>query len=142
LKNKDHPDLLVQLDVFDEQKESDESQVSPNSTGIDLSSPLEVFDAILRQIADSPQEVPFLCILQHLLRIESKEPISDLIWDAAERLVHRATLVESRDDALRLLKAPSHAKSLHKLKGKDKFLLAISEFRTLCDNFTWGPALP
>ena len=110
--------MVVQLDVFDEQKESDESQISPAASGIDLSSPLEVFDAILRQIYDTPQEVPFLSILQHLLRIDPKEPISDLIWDSAERLVHRAILLESRDDALRLLKAPSHSKSMHKLKGK------------------------
>ncbi|CAG7729172.1 unnamed protein product, partial [Allacma fusca] len=116
-KSKEHADLVVQLDVFDEQKESDESQVPPTASGIDLSSPLEVFDAILRQISDTPQEVPFLSILQHLLRIDPKEPISDMIWDSAERLVHRATLLESRDDALRLLKAPSHSKSMHKLKG-------------------------
>jgi len=108
---------MVQLDVFDEQRESDESQLSPVLTNIDLSSPLEVFDAILRQIADSPQEIPFLSILQHLLRIDPKEPISDLIWDAAERLVHRATLLETKNDALRLLKAPSQSKSLQKIKG-------------------------
>lgn len=103
--------------MFDEQRESDESQSAPALTGIDLNSPLEVFYAILRQISDSPQEIPFLCILQHLLRIDAKEPISDLIWDAAERLVHRATLLESRDDALRILKSPSRSKSLQKIKG-------------------------
>lgn len=109
--------MVVQLDVFDEQRESDESQSTPALTGIDLNSPLEVFYAILRQISDSPQEIPFLCILQHLLRIDAKEAISDLIWDAAERLVHRATLLESRDDALRILKTPSRSKSLQKIKG-------------------------
>ncbi|CAL8104840.1 unnamed protein product [Orchesella dallaii] len=116
-RHKDSSDLVVQLDVFDEQRESDESQTTPALSGIDLSSPLEVFYAILRQISDSPQEIPFLCILQHLLRIDAKEPISDLIWDAAERLVHRATLLESRDDALRILKSPSRSKSLQKIKG-------------------------
>lgn len=116
-RHRESSDLVVQLDVFDEQRESDESQSAPTITGIDLSSPLEVFYAILRQISDSPQEIPFLCILQHLLRIDPKEPISDLIWDAAERLVHRATLLESRDDALRLLKSPSRSKSLQKIKG-------------------------
>ena len=117
-RNKEDSDLIVQLDVFDEQKESDESQIDPNSNGIDLSSPLEVFDAIVRQIADTPQEIPFLCILQHLLRIEGKEAISDIIWDTAERLVHRATLLESAEDARSLFKTQSHAKSLSKLKGK------------------------
>lgn len=122
-RSKQHSDLIVQLDVFDEQKESDESQGDSNAIGIDLSSPLEVFEEILRQIADTPQEIPFLCILQHLLRIESKEAISDIIWDTAERLVHRATLLESRKDALTLLNAQGHSKSLSKLKGKKKRLL-------------------
>lgn len=59
------------------------------------------------QVAETPQEIPFLSILQHLLRIDPKEAISDIIWDTAERLVHRATLLENREDAARLLRAPS-----------------------------------
>ncbi|XP_021954414.1 FH2 domain-containing protein 1 isoform X2 [Folsomia candida] len=121
-KKKDCSDLAVQIDVFDEQRESDESQLSPTLlNNIDLSSPLEVFDAILRQIADTPLEIPFLSILQHLLRIDHKEPISDLIWDAAERLVHRATLLETKSDALRLI-SPSHQSklSLNKPKGGER----------------------
>lgn len=58
-------------------------------------------------MAETPQEIPFLSILQHLLRIDPKEAISDIIWDTAERLVHRATLLENREDAARLLRAPS-----------------------------------
>lgn len=58
-------------------------------------------------MADTPQEIPFLSILQHLLRIDSKEAISDIIWDTAETLVHRATLLENREDSGRLLRAPS-----------------------------------
>lgn len=45
--------------------------------------------------------------MQHLLRIDPKEAVSDIIWDTAERLVHRATLLENREDAARLLRAPS-----------------------------------
>ncbi|XP_063697263.1 FH2 domain-containing protein 1 isoform X2 [Culicoides brevitarsis] len=101
------PDLGVQLDVFDEQRECDESQSLQGPDGINLSSHLDVFYAILRQVADTPQEIPFLSILQHLLRIDPKEPISDIIWDATETLVHRATLIENRDDAAKLLKTPS-----------------------------------
>lgn len=62
---------------------------------------------IAYQVAETPQEIPFLSILQHLLRIDPKEAVSDIIWDTAERLVHRATLLENRDDAARLLRAPS-----------------------------------
>lgn len=101
------PDLGVQLDVFDEQRECDESQSLQGPDGINLNSHLDVFYAILRQVADTPQEVPFLSILQHLLRIEPKEPISDIIWDTTETLVHRATLIENREDAAKLLRTPS-----------------------------------
>ncbi|KAG5872481.1 hypothetical protein JTB14_012115 [Gonioctena quinquepunctata] len=101
------PELAVQLDVFDEQRESDDTQNLQGPHGVDLNSPLDVFYAILKQVAETPQEIPFLSILQHLLRIDSKEPVSDIIWDTAERLVHRATLLENRDDAARLLRAPS-----------------------------------
>uniref|UniRef100_A0A6P7FXL9 Uncharacterized protein LOC114335214 n=1 Tax=Diabrotica virgifera virgifera TaxID=50390 RepID=A0A6P7FXL9_DIAVI len=101
------PELAVQLDVFDEQRESDDAQSLQGPHGVDLNSPLDVFYAILKQVAETPQEIPFLSILQHLLRIDTKEPISDIIWDTAERLVHRATLLENREDSARLLRAPS-----------------------------------
>uniref|UniRef100_A0A336JWL9 CSON001319 protein n=1 Tax=Culicoides sonorensis TaxID=179676 RepID=A0A336JWL9_CULSO len=101
------PDLGVQLDVFDDQRECDESQSLQGPDGINLNSHLDVFYAILRQVADTPQEIPFLSILQHLLRVDPKEPISDIIWDTTETLVHRATLIENRDDAAKLLKTPS-----------------------------------
>lgn len=58
-------------------------------------------------MADTPQEIPFLSILQHLLKIDPKEPVSDIVWDTAETLVHRATLLETREDAAKLLRAPS-----------------------------------
>lgn len=59
------------------------------------------------QVSDTPQEIPFLSILQHLLKIDPKEAVSDIVWDTAETLVHRATLLESREDAAKLLRAPS-----------------------------------
>ncbi|CAG9858239.1 unnamed protein product [Phyllotreta striolata] len=101
------PELAVQLDVFDEQRENDDSQSLQGPHGVDLNSPLDVFYAILKQVAETPQEIPFLSILQHLLRIDPKEPVSDIIWDTAERLVHRATLLENREDSARLLRTPS-----------------------------------
>uniref|UniRef100_W8B9K4 Inverted formin-2 n=1 Tax=Ceratitis capitata TaxID=7213 RepID=W8B9K4_CERCA len=100
-------DIIVQLDVFDEQRECDEAQSLQGPNGINLNSHLDVFYAILRQVADTPQEVPFLSILQHLLRIDPKEAISDVIWDTTEKLVHRATLLESHEDSVRLLRSPS-----------------------------------
>ena len=105
---------------------------------------------IVLQVLDTPQEVPFLSILQHLLRIDPKEPIrywyennyiiiminivlssiwtlkrnwffccSDMIWDTAERLVNRSTLIENSEDAKKIMRAPSKHKSLHRLKSMD-----------------------
>ncbi|XP_017782508.1 PREDICTED: inverted formin-2 [Nicrophorus vespilloides] len=105
------PELAVQLDVFDEQRDSDDAQSLQGPHGVDLNSPLDVFYATLKQVAETPQEIPFLRILQHMLRIDPKEALSDVIWDTAERLVHRATLMESREDAARLLSSPSHQSS-------------------------------
>jgi len=117
------PDLRVQLDVFEEQKESDESQTN-GPHDVDLSSHLDVFYTVYNRVQDTPQEIPFLSILQHLLRIDPKEPVSDIIWDTAETLVHRATLMESKADSERLLRAPSQHKSLHRLKSMDGGLRA------------------
>ncbi|XP_065359241.1 formin-J [Calliphora vicina] len=103
-------DIIVQLDVFDEQRECDEAQSLQGPNGINLNSHLDVFYAILRQVADTPQEVPFLSILQHLLRIEPKEPVSDVIWDTTEKLVHRATLLENHEDSVRLLRTTTAQK--------------------------------
>ncbi|ALC44102.1 form3 [Drosophila busckii] len=99
-------DIILQLDVFVEHQECDEE--APE--GINLNSHLDVFYAILRQVADKPQEAPFLSILQHLLRIDPKDPLIDVIWDTTERLVHRATLLESTDDAHRLQRQQSTQK--------------------------------
>lgn len=93
--------------MFDEQRECDEAQSLQGPDGINLNSHLDVFYRIYSQVADTPQEIPFLSILQHLLRIDPKEPISDIIWDTAETLVHRATLLENREDSTRLLRSPS-----------------------------------
>lgn len=41
--------ILVQLDVFDEQKTNDEDQL-PGVKGVDLNSPLDVFHAIFKQV--------------------------------------------------------------------------------------------
>ncbi|XP_065351487.1 uncharacterized protein LOC135946924 isoform X2 [Cloeon dipterum] len=111
-------ELRVQLDVFSEQKEGDEAATRTDgslSSAVDLNSHLDVFYVILNQVVDTPQEIPFLNILQHLLSVDPKEASSDIIWDAAETLVYRATLLESREEASRLLGA--HARSQPKLQA-------------------------
>lgn len=78
------------------------------------------------KVADTPQEIPFLSILQHLLRIDHREAVSDIIWDTAERLVHRATLLEGREEANRLLRSPSLQSHKHPLCGSRKQSLNTS----------------
>ncbi|XP_035782128.1 serine/arginine repetitive matrix protein 2-like isoform X2 [Anopheles albimanus] len=101
------PDIASQIEVFDEQQECDVAQSLQEPNGIDLNSHLDVFNAILAQVAGTPQATPFLSILQHLLQIDPKEQISDIVWDTAETLVHRATLLEDKESSARLLRAPS-----------------------------------
>lgn len=46
------PDVSVQLDVFDDQRETDEELTNHGPPGIDLSSHVDVFYAILGQVSD------------------------------------------------------------------------------------------
>ena len=64
------PDLHVQLDVFEEQRESDDTQTD-GPHDVDLSCHLDVFYCVFNRVQDTPQEIPFLSILQHLLRYSS-----------------------------------------------------------------------
>lgn len=45
------PDLAAQIDVFDEQFKSDETEHQLEYKGVDLDSPLDVFYAILKQVS-------------------------------------------------------------------------------------------
>lgn len=94
--------ILVQLDVFDEQKSNDEDQL-PGVKGVDLNNPLDVFHAIFKQISDTPQEICFLTTLQHMLKIDPSDENSNLIWQTVETLISRATLIENKDDSQKLL---------------------------------------
>ncbi|XP_065578323.1 FH2 domain-containing protein 1-like isoform X2 [Artemia franciscana] len=120
-------DVLVQLDVFDEQRDSDESQFS-GPEGVDLSSPLDVFHAVFRQVADTPQEMTFLNILQHLLRIDMRENISDMIWDTAETMIHKVTLLDSVEERQKLIRSTSYGNIPNKFVPKYKG----GETRCLC----------
>ena len=43
------PDLTTQLDVFDQYRSNDDEQLGP--AGLDLSSPLDVFHAVHKQVS-------------------------------------------------------------------------------------------
>ncbi|KAG8230022.1 hypothetical protein J437_LFUL008463, partial [Ladona fulva] len=116
-------DLCVQLDVFEEQRESDECQ-HLGQDGLDLNSHLDIFYAILRMVSETPQEANFLGILQHLLRLDPRGDAgggAGLAWETAETLVHRASLIEGADDASRLLHRPPPAPACcNCLRGESK----------------------
>lgn len=90
--------------MFDEQRECDESQSLQGLDGVNLNSHLDIFYAIFRQVVDTPHEIRFLHILQHLLRIDSNDPIRDCIWSTLEILTHRTTLIEKESDSERILR--------------------------------------
>ena len=115
-------DLLTKLDTLKEQNESNEAQ-NEELHGVNLNSHSEVFNLILENVTDTPQEKAFLSILQHLLRIDPKEPMSDQIWNTIEKLVHRASLLENKSDSEVLLRKISQQKNLNRLKsiGKSQF---------------------
>lgn len=53
-ENSPEEDLKVQLDVFDEQKASDDEQLPQSTTeGLDLSSHADIFAAIIKQVGSN-----------------------------------------------------------------------------------------
>ncbi|KAL4230469.1 FH2 domain-containing protein 1 [Mactra antiquata] len=101
ISDKDQ-NLTVQLDLFDEHKDTDDEQL-PGAKGIDLTSPLDVFHSIFKQVDNTPQEIHFLTVLQHLLKIDPTDKSAELIWDTVETLVSKATVIESPEDSKKLL---------------------------------------
>ena len=55
------------------------------------------------QVAETPRELAFLSILQHLLQIDANDVISDVIWNVIDKLVSGATLLVRKSEADRLL---------------------------------------
>ncbi|XP_018047519.1 PREDICTED: uncharacterized protein LOC108686621 isoform X3 [Atta colombica] len=143
LRKSHASDVKVQLNAFDYQQEADEELTNHGPPGIDLSSHVDVFYAILGQVADTPQEIPFLSVLQHLLRLDPKDAASDLAWDIAETLVHRATLLESREDATKLLRSPSLQMNLccH-CRGPDQMCGTSRKTSLSTNNNSTAPPLP
>ena len=56
------------------------------------------------QVTDTPYELQFLTVLQHLLKVDSsREDLCCAMWNTLEHLVHKATLLESASGAAKLL---------------------------------------
>ncbi|XP_067663501.1 uncharacterized protein [Haliotis asinina] len=106
LRKEEEHGVTLQLQLFEEHKANDD-ELHPASKNVDLSSPLDVFHAIYKQVCSSPQELNFLTCLQHLLKIDQNDPISDTVWQTVEQLVSKATLIESASEAQKLLVSTS-----------------------------------
>ncbi|XP_033103460.1 inverted formin-2-like isoform X2 [Anneissia japonica] len=91
--DKDHPDLTIQLDVFDDHKEQDDGELQ-HPDGIDLNSPVHVFDAVFKRVCESPQAASLLAILQDLFLLDMDNENTDAIWHLIEVLVRKAVQMD------------------------------------------------
>ncbi|CAG9765183.1 unnamed protein product [Ceutorhynchus assimilis] len=108
--SKPEPDLSAQIDVFDEQHKSDQSEHQIEFKSVDLDSPLDIFYAILKKVADTSHAAPFLSILQSLLSIDPDDPLSDIIWENLEKLVQKAIVLDKHEDIPKLARLNSRTK--------------------------------
>uniref|UniRef100_A0A2C9JDZ5 FH2 domain-containing protein n=2 Tax=Biomphalaria glabrata TaxID=6526 RepID=A0A2C9JDZ5_BIOGL len=107
--------VQVQLQVFEENLKADEEHL-PGTKGIDLGNALDVFHAVHRQVVTKHYELPFLTVLQHLLKIgSSDDSLSETVWSTVEQLVAQATGVETKEDAKKLVTSISR-----RLEGRER----------------------
>ncbi|KAL1491996.1 hypothetical protein ABEB36_012506 [Hypothenemus hampei] len=108
-KSEPEPDLKAQLDVFNEQYKSDQSD--QKFKGLDSNSPIDLFYAILKQITDTPQALSsFVNILQSILNIDPTDSLNELIWDNLEKAVAKATSLKEEPPRLSRLNSKSQLK--------------------------------
>ncbi|XP_071088604.1 FH2 domain-containing protein 1-like [Haliotis cracherodii] len=106
LRKEEEHGVTLQLQLFEEHKANDD-ELHPAAKNVDLGSPMDVFHAIYKQVCSTPQELNFLTCLQHLLKIDPNDPISDTVWQSVEQLVSKATLIENASEAQKLLVSTS-----------------------------------
>ncbi|VDP02323.1 unnamed protein product [Soboliphyme baturini] len=79
-------------------------------------------------VRGTPNELIFLNLLQHLVQIELANPLGDCIWQTAEKLVCRATLINDKDDADKLINI--HRNCSSSISMSDKTVLQQSSLCT------------
>ncbi|XP_053451936.1 inverted formin-2 isoform X2 [Nycticebus coucang] len=95
LRDLEDPDLLIQLEAFEEAKAEDEEELLRVSGGVDMNSHQEVFASLFHKVSCSPASAQLLSVLQGLLHLEPTHRSSQLLWEALESLVNRAVLLAS-----------------------------------------------
>ncbi|XP_053399778.1 inverted formin-2-like isoform X2 [Mercenaria mercenaria] len=91
LRNEDDEDLVIQCNVFDDEKqEDDEAFAALNPDGVDINDHNAIFNALYEKVYNTPHSDVLLIILQTLLRIDTNAPEGDIRWDCAETAVRQA----------------------------------------------------
>lgn len=126
LRNEDDEDLIIQCDVFDDEKVADDEALSAElSLQLDVTDHRAVFDAVFRKVYNTPTADVFLHILQSLLQIDQDDRLSDNQWTllemAAQKTLHMdAARLEKVNPSLldRLLLPPDRHKHAGNLSEK------------------------
>ncbi|XP_033631464.1 inverted formin-2-like isoform X2 [Asterias rubens] len=102
----DDGDLTIQLNVFDEKKLEDDEEIQTYfpDDGVDLNSPMDVFDAIFKKVSSTPNSAPLLSLLHTLLQFEPDDPSSDILWDMSDNLVGQLLVLDQPEDVKEILK--------------------------------------
>nr|KAG5685520.1 hypothetical protein BaRGS_024257 [Batillaria attramentaria] len=118
LRNEDDEDLIIQCDVFDDEKTADDEALSAEmSLQLDVTDHRAVFDAVFQKVYNTPTADVFLHILQSLLQIDQDDNLSDNQWAllemAAQKTLHLDNARLEKVDAMmvdRLLLPPGGQK--------------------------------
>ncbi|KAL4230753.1 hypothetical protein ACF0H5_011128 [Mactra antiquata] len=91
LRNEDDEDLVIQCNVFDDEKqEDDEAFAALNPIGIDINDHNAVFNMLYEKVYNTPHSDVLLNILQTMLRIDTEDNDIDIRWDCVETAVRQA----------------------------------------------------
>ncbi|XP_061190247.1 inverted formin-2-like [Saccostrea echinata] len=95
MRNEDDEKTIIQCDVFDDEKASDdEAMATLNPAVIDINNIREVFNALYHKVYNTPLAEMLLNILQTLLQTEPENPSSDDCWKLIEKSVKKAFLMD------------------------------------------------
>ncbi|KAH9519886.1 hypothetical protein Btru_071135 [Bulinus truncatus] len=68
------------------------------------------------KVVEHQLELPFLTVLQHLLKIDTNDgSLGETVWSTVEQLVAKATVVETKEDAVKLVTSVSR-----RLEGRER----------------------
>ncbi|EGG13416.1 actin binding protein [Cavenderia fasciculata] len=107
LQYEEAPELVTQVDVYEEENRADQEELFDKFSGLDINieNPKEVFDAILEQSKNVLYH-PFLHTLQCLLSIPSDNDTGMLQWFLIEKLILQVSssksIVGDGDDRVNL----------------------------------------